>query len=69
MGGSPGADRPRGIGRVKFFFAGLLLAAVAVAVLVFILIMGSILAVIVWIALVLGIVGLALKAMLRRTSH
>ncbi len=60
--------RLSGLGRVKLFLGGLLFAAVAVAVLIVILIVGSILAAVIWTALVLAIVGLILKATLRRVS-
>jgi len=64
----PGIVRPRGLNRVKFFFAGLMFAAIGVGVLIFILIVGSVLAAIAWVALILTIVGLILKASFRRIT-
>ena len=66
--GSPSPARARSVSRVKLFFAGLLFAAVATAVLIVILVLGSILAAIVWIALVLTIAWLILKATVRRVT-
>ena len=65
-------DGPRirfvGLGRAKLVFAGILFTVVAVAILLLILVMGSILAVIAWIVLVFGLVGVILKATIRRMS-
>lgn len=55
-------------GRLKVFLGGLLFAAAAVGVLVFVFLVGSIVAAIVWILLSATIVWLILRAMVRSIS-
>jgi hypothetical protein len=66
--GTPPTGRLGGLDRIKLVFAGVLFAAATVVVLVLIFVVGSILGAIIWIALVVGIVGLILKSTLRRVS-
>lgn len=65
---SPPTGRLGGFCKIRHIFAGALFLAVAFAVLIFVLILGSILAAIIWIAFVAGIAVLILKATLRRVS-
>jgi hypothetical protein len=58
------AVRVRPLGRVKFCLGVLLFAVVLAVVVIIVLVVGSILAATLWIALVLTIAGLMIKAML-----
>lgn len=66
VGGGQESPQFRKVSRVKFLIAGLLLAGVVAAALTIILVVGSILAAVAWIAFVLAIVGLILKTTFRR---
>ena len=57
------------LGRAKLVLAAILFASLAVAVLIVILLLGSLIAAILWIALVLSAMGLILKTTIRRISR
>jgi hypothetical protein len=66
--GGPPENRVAGFNRIKLFIAGLLMAVAGATVVTIIVVVGSILAAIVWITLVLTIVWLILKAAFRRVT-
>ncbi len=65
-GGAPGRTP---LARLKLLLGGLLLAAVAIGILIAALILGSIFAAALWVALVVVVVGVILKAALRRARN
>ena len=58
-----------GFSRPKLFLTGLLFAAMVVAVLILILVIGSMLAALAGIVLLFAVVAIALKAMFRRVAQ